>query len=158
MGDIVSIKRSSDEDLQELFVMACPEVPSTVNEKVKQAADNSLGGRADTDYQPSFKTVCFIVAGACLLGAVLVKGFTTRWNNAVETAAMYNVQSDSLNNEAVLGAAMPASAASEQSWRRTKGAWAEYIARLERDPFYQHVQQEKIRFEARYPTTVENRD
>ena len=50
-----------------------------------------------------------------------------------------------------MGAALPADNSSVKSWRRSRGAWAEYIARLERDPFYQYVQQEKMRFEARYP-------
>ncbi len=158
MGDVVSIKKSLDDDLHELFVQACPEVPSFVNEKVQNAVNHSLGGGVASNYQPSFRTVCFIVAGACLLGAGLVKGFTARWSDAVDSAAMYTAQSESLNKEAVLGAAMPGTASetgdSAQSWRRSKGAWAEYIARLERDPFYQHVQQEKLRFQARYPSTT----
>lgn len=152
MGDVVSIKRSTDDDLHALFKEACPEVPEAVNNKVQSAASHSLGIRSTVVYQPSFKTVCFIVAGACLLGAGLVKGFTTRWNSAVDSAAMYSAQAESLNRELVMGAALPDTASGEQSWHRAKGAWAEYIARLERDPFYQYVQQEKMRFEARYPS------
>ncbi len=158
MGDVVSIRKSADDDLLCLFSSACPVVPETLDNKVQLAANRALGSPA-TVHQPSFKTVCVIVAGACLLGAGLVKGFTTRWNSAVDSASSYPVQAEILNNEAVLGAALPASAAtadSERSWHRSKDAWAEYIARLERDPFYQHVQQEKMRFEARYPGTVKN--
>jgi|GEM_PF-4449235 len=153
MGNVVSIKKSTDDDLQILFVEACPEVPVAVHDKVRLAANNALGGGAAVVYQPSFKTVCVIVAGACLLGALLVKGVTTRWNNAVDSAALHTVQTESLEQEVMMGAALPASAASADSassWRRSKIAWAEYIAQLERDPFYQHVQQEKMRFEARY--------
>lgn len=150
MGEVVSLKRSTDDDLQELFLKACPEVPAEVDDKVQLAATRALGG--DVVYQPRVKTVFLMIAAACFLGAAIVKGVTTRWSNAVDSAAQYSVQANTLNQEAMLGAALPASAGGEQSFRRSKGAWAEYIARLERDPFYQYVQQEKLRFEAQYPS------
>ncbi len=156
MGDVVSIRKSTDDDLHALFVKACPVVPDAVSEKVRLAAGHSLGGRTSGANPLSFKTVCVIVIGACLLGAGLVKGFTTRWNQAVDSANSYTVQAEILHQEARLGAALPANTQAElqgeQSWHRTKAAWAEYIARLERDPFYQYVQQEKKRFKARYQT------
>lgn len=160
MGDVVSIKKSTDDDLHALFSKACPMVPQPVSEKVRLAADHSLGGGASVASQLSFKTVCVIVIGASLLGAGVVKGFTARWNKAVDSALMHTVQAQTLDQEAELGAALPASTLPadmqpadiqrEQSWHRTKAAWAEYIARLESDPFYQYVQQEKERFKARY--------
>ena len=152
MGEVISIRRSTDDDLYALFNESCPAVPDAVDEKVHFAATRALGGNLDHPSQPSFKTVCIVVAGACLIGVALVRGVTDRWNNAVDSAAKYSVQASSLNEEAVLGAALPMDNSSEKSWRRSRGAWAEYIARLERDPFYQHVRQEKLRFEARYPT------
>ena len=160
MGDVVSIRKSTDDDLHDLFVKACPIVPDAVSEKVRLAADQSLGGRTSVASPLSFKTVCVIVIGACLLGAGVVKGFTARWNQAVDSANAYTAQAEILHQEARLGAALPANTQAdiqanvqrEQSWHRTKAAWAEYIARLERDPFYQYVQQEKKRFEARYQT------
>ncbi len=161
MGEVISIRRSTDDDLYTLFSQTCPEVPAEVDEKVQLAASRALGGNQVQSSQPSFKTVCLVVAGACLIGITLVRGVTDRWNNAVDSAARYSVQSSNLNKEAVLGAALPLDNGppdnsslvnnSENSWRRSRGAWAEYIARLERDPFYQYVLQEKMRFEAQYP-------
>ena len=151
MGEVISIRRSSDDDLYELFSQACPEVPDAVDEKIQLAAVQALSGSQGRYYQPSFKTVCLVVVSACLVGAALVRGVTNRWNVAVDSAGMYSVQSNNLNSEAIMGAALPADNSSVKSWRRSRGAWAEYIARLERDPFYQYVQQEKMRFEARYP-------
>lgn len=181
MGDIVNIKRSGDDDLFELFQQSCTEVPTDVDEKVQLAASRAIGNTHSTGYPPSLKTLCVLIAGVCLLGVALVRGVTTRWNSAVDSAAMYSVQAQKqnstidlqagiLNNSdsqstLKLGAAMPQNAyptsgkntGSENSWRRSKGAWAEYISRLERDPFYQYVQQEKKRFTAQYPdaATVE---
>lgn len=157
MGDVVSIKKSSDDDLLSLFTSVCPVVSEGVDDRVQQAACLALG-RSETGYQPSFKAVCIIVAGACLLGAALVKGFTTSWNTAVSSSVAYQAQVELLNTEAMLGAALPASAGSERSWHRSKDAWAEYIAKLERDPFYQHVQQEKMRFDAQYPSSAPDSD
>jgi len=153
MGDVISIKRAGDDDLSALFLNACPEVPASVDEKVQLAATRALSGGHAPVSGPSFKLVCIAVVGACLIGLALVKGVTTRWNNAVDSAAVYSAQSNTLNTEAVIGAALPASTTSENSWRRSRGAWAEYIARLERDPFYQYVQREKMQFEARFPTS-----
>ncbi len=152
MGEVISIRRSTDDDLYTLFSDTCPEVPDAVDEKVHLAATRALGGSVDNPSQPSFKTVCLVVVGACLIGVALVRGVTDRWNIAVDSAAKYSVQASSLNKEAVLSAALPLDNSSEKSWRRSRDAWAEYIARLERDPFYQHVRQEKLHFEARYPT------
>ena len=45
MGDVVSIRKSTDDDLHALFVKACPVVPDAVSEKVRLAAGHSLGGR-----------------------------------------------------------------------------------------------------------------
>ena len=151
MGEVVSIRRSTDDDLLELFSQACPEVPAAVDEKIQLAATRALGVRESHAFQPSFKTVCLVVACACLIGVALVRGVTERWNSAVDSAAIYSVQSHTLNKEPVTGAALPSAESGEKSWHRSRGAWAEYIARLERDPFYQYVKQEKMRFEARYP-------
>ena len=152
MGEVISIKRSTDDDLYALFNEACPEVPAAIDEKIQHAAIRAIGGSHEHSAQLSFKTVCLVVAGACLIGVALVRGVSDRWNHAVDSAAMYSVQSNNLNNELVLGAALPPESSGEKSWRRSRGAWAEYVARLERDPFYQYVQQEKMRFEARYPS------
>ncbi len=151
MDNVVSIKSSIDEDLQRLFNDACPSIPDEVSDKVQLAVKHAQGSTSSGAFRSHYKLVCCFVVGACVFGAALVNGFSDRWNRAVASAAVYTVQAESVTEEAVLGAALPESVDGIQSWQRSKGAWAEYIARLERDPFYQYVVQEKTRFEARYP-------
>ena len=168
MGDIVSIKRSNDDDLFVHFESACPKVPADVDDIIRQSAARALGGDQASPYKPSFRNVFLVVGGVCGIAMMLSYGVTTRWNNAVDSAArkaaspvIARAVSDELASgaeasgvetavAAQLSAALPSSG-SANSWQRTRGAWAEYITRLESDPYYQYVLQEKRRFESRYP-------
>ena len=67
MGEVISIKRSTDDDLYALFNEACPEVPAALDEKIQYAAIRAIGGSHEHSAQLSFKTVCLVVAGACVI-------------------------------------------------------------------------------------------
>jgi len=147
MGEVISIKRSTDDDLLEQFKTACPEVPAQLNEIIGNAATSALGERPADKPGLSYKTVCLVVVGACMLGTIIVRGVSTRWHNAVNSVAVYTEPVESLQ----VGAALPMEQSSEQSWRRTQSEWAAYIQHLESDPFYQYVLEEKRRYQQSYP-------
>jgi len=148
MGEIVRFKRSVDDDLSAHFLEACSSVPEELNLKMRDAAMRALGTSASAHSRPSFKVVCLVVIAACLIGTMLARGVTSRWNNAVDSSVASQITMP--DAEPQFAAAHP-TRSDVDSWRRTRGAWAEYISRLESDPYYQYVVQEKRRFEARYP-------
>jgi len=43
MGDVVNIRRSTDDDLLVEFTKACPAIPAAVDTSVLNAADRALG-------------------------------------------------------------------------------------------------------------------
>ena len=146
MGEIISIKRSKDDDLLDQFQSVCPQVPAELDEAVRNTATRALGEYQTPKNKTSFKTVCVVVAAVSIIGVSIVRGVTTRWNNAVEAVAAYPQFA-----EPAMGAAHSAGSGSADSWRRTRSEWAAYIQHLESDPFYQHVLEEKRRFKQRYP-------
>ncbi len=168
MGEVVSIKRSNDDDLFVHFESACPKVPADADDIIRQSAARALGGDQASTYKPSFRHFFLVVGGVCGIGMMLSYGVTTRWNNAVDSAARKSTPSAIASATSVkpmpvaeapgietkvgaqLAAALP-SVSGADSWQRTRGAWAEYITRLESDPYYQYVEEEKRRFESRYP-------
>lgn len=146
MGEVINFKRSKDDDLLDQFQSVCPLVPPELDDVVQNTATQALGNYQPKKSSTSFKTVCLVVAAASVLGVSIVRGVTTRWNNAVEAVASYQ-PSEPLQ----MGAALPSDAGSADSWRRTRTEWAEYIRHLESDPFYQYVLEEKRRFKEQFP-------
>jgi len=146
MANVVNIKRSTDSDLLEQFQLACPDVPANLNDIIGSAATRALGHTRVDKSGLSIKTVCLFVAGACVLGATIVHGVTTRWQNAVESVASRTPENTALQ----IAAALPDSGSAE-SWRRSQSAWAAYIQHLENDAFYQYVLEEKRRYQQRFP-------
>ncbi len=176
MGEVISITRSTDDDLRVSFLSACPEVPMELNDTIHGAASHALGTTRSrvAPVGLSFKTVCLAVAGSCLVGVVVLRDIAPGWNDKVEVtrdlatpqmaAAVASLDfnpSDSMEGEstafATAGSETQGSGTlvrdtSQESWQRSQSAWAAYIARLESDPYYQYVVQEKRRFEARHPS------
>jgi len=158
VGEVVSIRRSKDDDLLAQFEERCPDVPVELSASVHAAAEQALGYGKAGGYEPSFKTVCVTVALASFVGLLAGRGLTSRWNQAVDATASINsstlieADAESRNNEPEMAAAFPVQQSNQDSWRRSKVAWAEYITRLEKDPFYQHVIEEKRRFEMQFPS------
>jgi len=103
------------------------------------------------------------VASVAVVSIAVARGFALRWDAAVdsasrnEVAALTEFSQDTAtpSSEPKMAAAQDEAlepiAGSQSSWQRSRGAWAEYIARLERDPFYQHVLEEKRKFAEHYP-------
>lgn len=157
MGDVISIKRSTDDDLFSHFEAACPQVPPAVENSIRLSANRAIGGEQRIDQLPSFKYFFVAIAGLCVIGMLLANGVTSRWKNAVQAAAVYSEPNDletlaTASSEPGLAAAIAAELpSSDGSFIRARGAWAEYISRLERDPYYQYVLAEKRRFAAQYP-------
>jgi len=147
MGEVISIKRSTDNDLLDQFLLACPEVPAQLNDTIGNAASQALGTHQITKQGLSFKTVCLVVAAACMLGVFIVRGISTRWHDAVNSVASYSQPVEPLQ----ISAALPGEQSSARSWRRTQSEWAAYIQHLESDPFYQYVLEEKRRYQQSYP-------
>ena len=151
MGEVVSIRRTTDDDLFDFFNASCPKVPVELDEKVKRSAGRAVQGQEIVNVgRPSFRTACLLVASVSLIGLMLVRGVSVRWNDAVESAASYANSTSSTANQPQLAAAQPVSSTVD-SWRRNKSAWAAYIETLESDPFYQHVLSERRKFKERYP-------
>lgn len=146
MGEVINIKRSKDDDLLDRFQSACPQVPAELDEVVRNAATSALGEYRPPKSSASFKTVCLVVAAACLIGVSIVRGVTSRWDKAVESVAAYPQTMEPVQ----MGAALPAERNDADSWRRTRSEWEAYILHLESDPFYQYVLEEKRRFNQQY--------
>jgi len=178
MGDVVNIRRSTDDDLLAEFSKACPAIPIDVDTSVLNAAERALGtsrSRRDNG-SPSFKRGFLLVAGVAIVSIAVARGFAWRWDAAVDSASRNEVATFTEFSQDTAPASTEASPALEpgqssepkiaaarntsaqdpladrqSSWQRSRGAWAEYIARLERDPFYQHVLEEKRKFAEQYP-------
>ena len=151
MGEVVSIRRTTDDDLFDFFNASCPSVPVELDEKIRHSASRAVQGQEIVNVgRPSFRTACLLIASVSLVGIILVRGVSARWNDAVESAASYSSSANNVVNSPELAAAQPVIAATD-SWRRSRSAWAEYIEKLESDPFYQYVLSERRRFKAQYP-------
>jgi len=173
MGDVVNIRRSTDDDLLAEFSKACPAIPAAVDTSVLNAASRTLGvPRTQRSRRAtSFKRGFLLVASVAVVSIAVARGFAWRWDAAVDSASRHEVATltefsqDTATrasaeatpySEPTMAAAQDASAYDliadrQSSWQRSRGAWAEYIARLERDPFYQHVLEEKRKFAEQYP-------
>jgi len=164
MGDVVSIRRSTDDDLLAEFSNACPAIPEVVDASVLNAASRALGTvrTPHREGSSSFKRGFLLVASIAVVSVAVARGFAWRWDAAVDSASQSEVatltefSTEPASAEPPIAAAQDAKAYDpiadrQSSWQRSRGAWAEYIARLERDPFYQHVLEEKRKFAEQYP-------
>jgi len=131
MGDVISISRVSDVDIFSQFDGQCPEIPAEIDARIPRSARKALEKSVYHEVENNFRNHCVLVVVASLL---VLAGVKLTTNAITARVGLHQPQAELLSTD----------------YRNSQSEWAAQIQRLESDPAYQRVLEEKRLFALEY--------